>query len=384
MCYYQKNKKTKQTKKRLNCFASSMSPAELLKGLNLQLFYPENHAAIIGIKREEHKFINKTSTITGYNENCCSYMLSDIGANIQNKYLINEWQAPDLIVYNTNQCIEIKHWLLYYAEKYKVPAFGIETPHCIEKNNTTVIESIKKQQNKLIKSIENHFDIQFDKQLFQEVLKNSIEISKYWQKIHELTKNNPSPLNFFDLCIKMGPAVTQRGEKETVQYYQKLLEEIQSKKIKAINHKQYRLLWCGLPVWGRLRYMSNFFNSLNACIVNSTYTSSWIFNMDIEDPLTSIAKTYTELFINLTEEEKFKYLSKMIQEWNIDGILFHHSLSCKRNCDNIYGLSKKLKETLNIPSITFEADHNILKHFNKRHFTTSVEALIDQIDKKKK
>ena len=64
MCYYQKNKKTKQTKKRLNCFASSMSPAELLKGLNLQLFYPENHAAIIGIKREEHKFINKTSTIT--------------------------------------------------------------------------------------------------------------------------------------------------------------------------------------------------------------------------------------------------------------------------------------------------------------------------------
>ena len=68
-----------------------------------------------------------------------------------------------------------------------------------------------------------------------------------------------------------------------------------------------------MPVWGRLRAHSELFANLKACVLASTYCNSWIFtDFDPEDPFTSMAKAYSELFIVKSDEAKEKYMKKMI------------------------------------------------------------------------
>ena len=72
----------------------------------------------------------------------CSYMLSDIGISILEKSPLNNYNLPpipDLIVYNTNQCLEIKHWLTYYAEKYNVPKKCVKIT-CGKKSRNKTVE----------------------------------------------------------------------------------------------------------------------------------------------------------------------------------------------------------------------------------------------------
>ncbi|MEW5822706.1 MAG: 2-hydroxyacyl-CoA dehydratase family protein, partial [Cyanobacteriota bacterium] len=371
-------------------YVSSMAPVEILKAFGFKLFFPENHAVIIGSKRLELLNIQETLKTKGYSENCCSYMLTDTGSYLRQNSPLSDFKLPpkpDLIVYNTNQCIEIKQWLNFYASFYKVPIYGIETPHSINKNNKIIIECVVKQIENLIENIEKDFNIKLNRDYLKEIVTNSNECSKLWQEILNLNKINPVPITFFDHCNFMAASVFFRGELKANDFYLLLLKELKEQiKQESTERKkdQYRLIWAGLPVWGRLKYMSTLFSSLNTSLVNSIYASSWVFDLDENDPIESLAKAYTHLFINLTDNEKELFIINLVQQWSADGIIFHHSVSCKRNSDNYYGLSKRLLDTYNIPSFTFEADHCNLKLFNNKQFSTLTEALLDQIEGKRR
>lgn len=388
--YYKDLQQIQKDKKKKIAWVSSMAPVEILRAFGFELFFPENHAAIIGARKLENAYIEKTIRTTGFNESGCSYMLSDIGANLLKTSPLKYFDLPpepDLIVYNTNQCLEVKHWLTYYARFYNVPIFGIETPHTIEKSNKLVVEFVSDQLIKLINDIEKLFKFKLKDEKLTEVIESSRHCSFLWQQILEFNKTTPALTTFFDRCNFMAPAVLFRGDRKTEDFYKSLLEELEHRSennIYPVKNEQYRLIWCGLPVWGGLKYLSNLFYSLNTSLVNSVYESSWVFNLDPDDPVTSMARVYSELFINLTEDEKGKYLYKLVTDWSASGIIFHHSLSCKRNSDNHYGLAKKLKDNYQIPSITFEADHNNLKSFSQKRFSTLIEALLEQIRQKQK
>lgn len=384
--YFNELNTAKNSNQRI-AFVSSMAPVEILRAFDFKLYFPENHSAIIGSKRLESNYIPRALNEMGYNINCCSYMLADIGSNLLENSPLNNYHLPprpDLIVYNTNQCTEIKHWLMFYAKKYNVPIFGINTPHLLDNTDNQTLIYVEKQLEQLILDIETHFKIKFDKDKFQSVIKTSSECSQLWKKVVDFGKIKPSAITFFDCCVFMAMIVLLRGDVRANKFYQQLLIELHSRteqSISAVETEQFRLIWCGLPIWGNLKYLSNLFYDLNTSIVNSIYASSWVFNLDYQDPIRSLAKNYTELFINLTDQSKLTYLINLINDWSAQGVIFHHSLSCKRNSDNLYGLSKLLKQHYNIPSITFEADHMDLKSFDKKCFTVLLEALLEQIKK---
>lgn len=387
--YFNALKENKPIKNNKIAYISSMAPVEILQVFGFKLYFPENHAVMIGAKRLNTSNIQQNKLNNSYNAACCSYMLADINADKSNNSPLNEYQLPpkpDLIIYNTNQCLEIKHWLNYYAEKYQVPMFGIETPHTINKNDALIKEYLINQYKQLIQNIENQFQLTFDQDKFAEIIKNSSKVNQLWQEVINYAKTKPAYISFFDLCIFIAPMVLMRGSEKAIKFYEILLQELEEKKKNhqpITENEKYRIIWCGLPIWGNLRYLSNVFNQLQTTIVGSTYTNSWIFNVNPNDPLGSMADSYSQLFINQTEQDKLLYLQTLVQEFKADGIIFHHSYSCRRNSDNYYGMSKKLLQQFNIPSITIEADHNNLQHFNDKQFLVLVEALIDSIKKKR-
>jgi len=83
------------------------------------------------------------------------------------------------------------------------------------------------------------------------------------------------------------------------------LEERVENKDGAVEGERFRIYWEGMPIWGRLRAHSELFASLQTCVLASTYCNSWIFSaFDPEDPYTSMARAYTELFIVRSDESK--------------------------------------------------------------------------------
>lgn len=366
-------------------YVSAMAPVELLKSLGFKLFFPENHAALIAARKQENDYIPFATNIAGFSHLSCSYTLSDIGADIAGTSPIGREiiPKPDLLVCNSSQCLDIKYWFKYYADKYNVPYLEINVPHSIPLDIEPVFHFVEKQLVDLITDIERIFHVKFSQDRLNEYLHRSNECTHRWKQVIDYGKLFPSPINMADECIFMAMAVLLRGDQVAIDFYDQLLAELEECYLSHSKEEpiqRYRLYWCGMPIWGALRYLSTTIQDLNACLVGSVYTSSWLHTFDLNNPLYSMAKTYSTMFINLTEEAKLDYLINTAKEFSVDGFLFHHSLSCKRNSDNYYGLSNMLKDKTGLPSITFEADHSILERFDKKRFRILLEALLDQID----
>jgi benzoyl-CoA reductase/2-hydroxyglutaryl-CoA dehydratase subunit BcrC/BadD/HgdB len=180
----------------------------------------------------------------------------------------------------------------------------------------------------------------------------------------------------------MGPAVVLRGTQQAVDYYKLLLEELEEKirnNEAAVEGERHRVYWEGMPIWGKLRELSEQFIDLQTCVVASTYCNSWIFSaFDPKDPIRSMARAYTEIFIVRSEAFKEKYIEKMIREYRIDGILFHDSKTCHYNSNSRYGMPERLRKELTIPTLTIHADLNDLRCYSEEQARTSIETFVEQ------
>jgi len=375
-------------------WCTSVGPAELLLSMGFKVYYPENHGALLGTSRLASEVIPNANAI-GYSPDICSYLTSDIGAYIKGVTPLSKAfegiesvPKPDVLVYNTNQCRDVKDWFAWYARELNVPLLGIHTHRNPTEINGNIIPSVANQIKNLVEPLEKISGNKFDIEKLKKVVALSRECSELWKEVLETASNSPSPLTFFDGTIHMGPAVVLRGTEQAVDYYKVLLKELKDR-VKngegAIDDEQFRIYWEGMPVWGRLRSHSELFANLKACVLASTYCNSWIFtDFDAEDPFTSMAKAYSELFIVKSDEAKEKYMKKMIDMYKIDGIVFHDAKTCPNNSNNRYGMPQRLTKDTGVPSITINGDLNDLRLISDEQTKTNIEAFIEQLDENRK
>lgn len=371
-------------------WCTSVGPSELLLSMGFKIYYPENHGALLGTSRLAAEVIPDANAI-GYSPDICSYLTSDIGAYIKgitplSKAFegIENVPKPDVLIYNTNQCRDVKDWFAWYARELNVPSLGIHTHRNPTEINGNIVLSIANQIENLVKPLEKISGNKFDMENLKKVVALSRECSELWKEVLETASSSPSPLTFFDGTIHMGPAVVLRGTENAVEYYKVLLKELKERAKNgegAVEDEQFRIYWEGMPVWGRLRAHSELFANLKACVLASTYCNSWIFtDFDPEDPFTSMAKAYTELFIVKSDEAKEKYMKKMIDIFKIDGIVFHDAKTCPNNSNNRYGMPERLAKNTGVPSITINGDLNDLRLISDEQTKTNIEAFIEQLE----
>ena len=375
-------------------WCTSVGPSELLLSMGFKVYYPENHGALLGTSRLAAEVIPNANAM-GYSPDICSYLTSDIGAYIKGVTPLSKAfegienvPKPDVLVYNTNQCRDVKDWFAWYARELNVPLLGIHTHRNPTEINGNIIPSIADQIESLVEPLEKISGNKFDMEKLKKAVALSRECSELWKEVLETASNSPSPLTFFDGTIHMGPAVVLRGTKEAVEYYKVLLKELKER-VKngegAVEDEQFRIYWEGMPVWGRLRSHSELFANLKACVLASTYCNSWIFtDFDPEDPFTSMAKAYSELFIVKSDEAKEKYMKKMIEIFKIDGIVFHDAKTCPNNSNNRYGMPERLTKETGVPSITINGDLNDLRLISDEQTKTNIEAFIEQLEENRK
>jgi benzoyl-CoA reductase/2-hydroxyglutaryl-CoA dehydratase subunit BcrC/BadD/HgdB len=374
-------------------WCTSTGPAELLHAFGFEVHYPENHGAMLGSKRVADDYIPLANAL-GYSPEICSYLTSDVGSYLKGETPLSDVYPgiesvprPDVLAYNTQQCRDVREWFEYYGREFGVPVIGINPPHGMEEVTAGNIEDVVEQTKRLIPTLKEVSGQEFDLDRFREAMRLSRECSELWGYVLGLARNVPSPWTFWDGCIHMGPAVCLRATQEAVDYYEVLKAELEQRVadgVAAVEGERFRIYWEGMPIWGKLRALSEQFAELRSCVLVSTYCNSWIFSaFDEERPFESMAQAYTEIFINRNEPVKEAYVERLVEEYRVDGIIFHDAKTCPNNSNSRYGMPQRLRERLGIPTLTIDADLNDLRMYSEETTRTNIEAFVEQLEERK-
>jgi benzoyl-CoA reductase/2-hydroxyglutaryl-CoA dehydratase subunit BcrC/BadD/HgdB len=353
------------------------------------VYFPENHGAMLGATRNSMELIPYANAL-GYSPDICSYLTSDIGSYVRGKtplsavYGIESVSRPDVLVFNTNQCRDVQDWFSWYSRELNVPVIGLHTHRDIGEIRDYEIRDIAKQIQDLVPPLEAVSGERFDMDRFREAVAYSRKTSELWRACLESAAAVPSPWTFFDATILMGPAVVARGTKQGAEYYEVLLPELQQRvknRVGAVEGERHRIYWEGMPIWGKLRALSEQFASLYTCVVASTYCNSWIYDqLDPNNPFESMARAYTELFIVRDEKYKEQYIKNCHDLFKFDGIIFHDAKTCPNNSNNRYGMPERLVKKLGIPTLTINGDLCDLRCYSEEQTATNIEAFIEQLE----
>lgn len=377
------------TGKQKVAWCTSVGPAELLRALGFEVHFPENHGALLGATRMATDLIPAANAI-GYSPDICSYLTADIGAYLRGVTPltkaypgIKSVPKPDVLVFNTNQCRDVQDWFGWYSRELGVPSIGIESPRGLTAVTDSHIEDVARQIQALVPVLEEISGNKLDLDRLREIVALSRECTELWREVLHTATARPAPLTFFDGTIHMGPAVVLRGTQVAVDYYKVLLAELKQRiadGVGAVENEEVRLYWDGMPVWGRLRQHSELFLQLKTSLVASTYCSSWIFEaFDEKDPFRSMAKAYLELFIVRSDDFKEGYIKRMVEDYRIDGIIYHDAKTCPNNSNSRYGMPHRLDEQIGLPSLVISGDLNDLRCISDEQTRTNIEAFIEQI-----
>lgn len=370
--------------KRKVAWATSGAPVEPLRALGFFIIYPENHGAVCGARKVSGEIIKEAEKF-GFSQDICSYARTDIGYLISGKTPVGYLSPPDMVVACTNICQTVLYWFEFIAHRFKVPLVVIDTPYLLDGAYEHYLEYTKKQIVEMIHTGEKICGRDFSEKKLVEIVRISKETTQMWMNVLKSAINKPSPISAFDTFMHMAPIVNLRGEKVALNYYRRLLKEINKrveKKIPAIKNEKHRALWDNLPIWFKLRELASFLAERDVNIVISTYTYAWGELVEIIDetqPLDSLAKVYLHPILNRSPYSKFKVIKKLIKEFSIDCVIFHSDRSCKPYSVGQMDERKKVVDELGIPAVIIESDHNDPRGYTDAQVKSRLEALIEML-----
>jgi len=193
----------------------------------------------------------------------------------------------------------------------------------------------------------------------------------------------------FDAFFFLALIVTLRGTQVVVDFYKELLVEMKDRigqEIWALPNEQYRLLWDNLPVWYRLKWLSDTFASHDACLVADTYTTAWCGSMKYIDEnnfLDSMAEAYTRIYLNIGIDEMVKTIFEMIDKYQVDGVVLHSNRSCKPYSFGQYDIARMIREQKGIPCMMIESHMVDERSFSESQTATRIDAFMELIKQKK-
>jgi benzoyl-CoA reductase/2-hydroxyglutaryl-CoA dehydratase subunit BcrC/BadD/HgdB len=369
-------------------WCTSVGPVELLRALGYEVFFPENHGALLGASRMANETMSSAHSL-GYSPDICSYLTSDIGAHVSGRtplarYGMSGVPRADLLLFNTNQCREVRDWFEFYGREWGVPVVGVTSFRELGEVEDHHVDAIVRQLEALVPPLEAVAGRRLDAARLAEAVTRSRTCSELWRDCLRTAAARPAALTFFDGTIQMGPAVVLRGTAEACDYYRHLLDELSGRVAAgagALERERFRLYWDGMPIWGRLRDLAGLFAQLETSVVASTYCNSWIFEaLDPRDPLRSMARASLELFIARAEAPKQRYLERMIREFGVDGVIFHDAKTCPNNSNARFGLPQRLRESLGTPVLVLDGDLNDLRCFSDEQARTNIEGFVEQLE----
>ncbi len=363
--YYQKLQQASDDPGQKIAWCSGTGPVEILRALGFSVYFPENHAALIGSSRQSGRYIPQAMK-AGFSQFASSAMASDVGAMLAGDsplvsvYGIEGPPRPDVLTYNTNYGHDLIRWFEYYGRKFEKPVMGLHPSASLNEISEIDVGASTLQFLGLVEKLEMEFNCHLDYGELARVIRLSNKCTRLWGEILDLCRQVPVPLTFFDTLIHLAPSIIMRGTEEGVEYYTLLKAEVEDRvanSIEAVPGERFRFYWEGPPIWSELRHLADLFLNSKVAVVGSTYCGiSALPGLDPKNPIESMGRVYSGIFHNRSDAWKENQLIKAFNDYGVDGVIYHEGRTAPSQSNVRYGLEVRLRERTGLESLVIEGD----------------------------
>jgi benzoyl-CoA reductase/2-hydroxyglutaryl-CoA dehydratase subunit BcrC/BadD/HgdB len=344
-------------------WVTSGFPVEVLRPLGFHAVYPENHAALCGVRRVVPE-LSDAAEAEGYSRDLCSYARTDLGCVSTGKTPVGRLPRPDLLACCTNICQTVLYWYRALAAHFDVPLVIVDTPYVYGESKPHHVAYVRAQLEELVAVAERVSRRRMDPEALVEVTRKAREGSELWGECLATATSRPAPWTGFDGFFHIAPIVTLRGSDACNAYYRELRDELRDRVqrgIGGLRKEQHRLLWDNLPIWFAVRELSTLLASRGFNFVCTSYTNAWAEagrRVDPADPLGSAGAAYTHVILNQDLPHRLETLRRLARDYAVDGAVLHSDRSCKPYSIGQVDLKDRLAAELGIRVLLLEADHN--------------------------
>jgi benzoyl-CoA reductase subunit B len=351
------------------------SMAELLRTFDLPMVFPEINSLQTAVRRVAHEYLNEAEDI-GYSPDICGYVKADVAVQMRGgEHPMGRIPKPTLAVL-TNACNTYIKWAEIWERMFQIPMFTLDVPGTRAAGAQTWSGSsfendrryVEAQITELINLCTEITGKAFDIDRLRDVLHHTNVMNNGWKRVLELNRSTPSLFNALtDGTIYLGVTNGFKGTEAGSRFFTELVEEMEYKAahgIGTLTNEQHRLIFVGVPCYPIFRQFNEFFTEWGGTFVNSTYL--WFasggtnrgFEYDLNRPLESLAEGVL-ISVRDAMDSMFyqdQILVDMIDEFNINGIVYHPIKSCRTVSTGLADNRRSVMANYDIATLFIESD----------------------------
>jgi benzoyl-CoA reductase subunit B len=353
------------------------SLCELLRTFDFPLVFPEINSLQTAVRHVAHTYLNEAEDY-GYSPDICGYVKADVATQLRGGELpMGRIPKPAVAVY-TNACNTYIKWAEIWERMYRIPTLAIDVPGSRaeglspgrgDRDFDNDRRYVAAQLREIIPVLEQVSGRRFDIDRLREAMIQANAMSRGWARVLELNRSRPSVFNALsDGTVYLGVCNGFRGAAEGARYFEDLVEEMRWKAehgIGTLTDEQYRLVFVGVPCYPIFRRFTELFSEHGGTFVHSTYL--WFasggtnlgFEYDMDaDPIESLAQGLLVGVRDAMDSMFFqtRALTQMIQDFAVDGVVFHPIKSCRTTSTGLADQRRALMAKTDVPSLFIESD----------------------------
>jgi benzoyl-CoA reductase/2-hydroxyglutaryl-CoA dehydratase subunit BcrC/BadD/HgdB len=387
---------------------------EIIRAMDIVPAWVENYSGVCAAKRDAGRFLEKAES-ENFSRSLCTYATCGLGFDIWRHELGDEmppdapWGGlakPDMILGSGQMVCDPRYkWpqaSQHYMQDVPVYVGGLYWPPYDKNIDYREVEKyyVKYAVEGLrgvVTFIEKHTHQKMNWDRLSELVDLVDRTWNIFIEAYELRKAIPTPMDTGDAMNTMVPLAFMLGTKEAYIFYKGLYDELKQKVEKkegVATDEKYRLLWgAGLPSWFALTDFQ-YFNSKGATFpVERTYREAEpIYRLDlpkVSDPLEHIAWRWVRYWTHWYDRARrrpgsspeVERLIEYIEDYQIDGVVFHEAFSCRTWHTGILLQAEILKKVYQeVPILILESDIVDISSYNEADTHHRIDAFIETLE----
>jgi benzoyl-CoA reductase/2-hydroxyglutaryl-CoA dehydratase subunit BcrC/BadD/HgdB len=387
---------------------------EIMRAMDIVPAWGESFSGVCAAKRDAEQYLQKAEA-ENFSRSICTYATCSLGFDMLREELEGEmppnapWGGigrPDMILGSGQQLCDprfkwpqaTKHYLqdvpVFVGDMY----YPTWDPNVDQKDLEKVyVKYATEELRRCVSFCEGVTGKKMDWARLEAVVDLSDRTWNLFTETYELRKHHPTPMDTGDAMNTMVPISFMLGTQECYDYYLALNAELKEKIARnqgVVEDEKYRLLWgAGLPSWFALGDFQ-YFNSKGAVFAaETTYRCSepvYRLNLPkVSDPLEHIAWRWVRFWTNWYDKARkrpgslpeVERLIEYIEDYDIQGVVFHQAFSCRTWHVGIVLQTEILKKIYkDIPVMIMEGDIVDISSYNEADTHNRIDAFIETLE----
>lgn len=283
---------------------------------------------------------------------------------------------PEAIV-GLSACQEVVNHFFVLSKRYKIPFYAVDLPY---DRTESSLEFLANQYEEVYCRLCKLSGISSGSSRLSEVIHLSNQAAEFFDKANALRKAFPcllygsQMLKFVNLIMLFGTEGAIDVAKEYYETCEKYAREDRKVPCKC------KLLWCNMGINYDAKFFEYIEKELGAVIAFEEINSMSLEKIDLENPFRGLAQKSMNTHFIGDVELRAQNLMQLINDCQIDGIIFFSHMNC-RLFNSKFSLLKQLLSRTEIPMVELTGDCIDQRSYNRAQLMTRVEAFIEMIIK---